>query len=86
MGCSKSKPKITSRYFYLEYEEDNEIKQDKWEINTKGKLGSKTGDLFHAKLGGLTATAVMLSYLGTRREVCRMLQKLSHSSRFYIVE
>ena len=87
MGLSGSKPKFPSRYIWMEYAgENNEKQQDKWEIKTKGELGSKKGDLFHAKLGGLNATAVMLSFFGTRSEVCTMLQKLSHSSRAYIVE
>ena len=89
MGCSgsKPKPKLPSRYIWMEYAgENNEKQQDRWEIKTKGKLGSKTDEVFHAKLGGLNATAVMLSYFGTRSEVCQMLQKLSHSSRTYIVK
>ena len=87
MGCLGSKPVVPSRYIWMEYSgENNEKQQDKWEIKTKGKLGSKKGDRFHAKLGGLNATAVMLSFFGTRSEVCIILQKLSHSSRAYIVQ
>ena len=86
MGCSKSKQIVTvpSRYIWMEYSGENEEKkQNKFEIKTEVK---KNREVFHAKLGGLNATAVMLSYFGTRREVCQMLQKLSHSSRTYIVE
>ena len=87
MGCSRSKQKISSRYIWMEYAGAfDEKKQNKFEIKTEIKLGSKKGDLFHAKLGGFLATAVMLSYFGRRYEVCGMLQKLSHSSRTYIVE
>ena len=67
----------------MEYAENDKKKQNKFEIKTEVK---KKGDLFHAKLGGLNATAVMLSFFGTRYEVCGLLQKLSHSSRAYIVE
>ena len=74
MGCLGCKQEVPSRYIWMEYAgENNEKKEDKWEIKTKGELGSKKGDLFHAKLGGLNATAVMLSFCGTRSEVCKKL-------------
>ena len=41
---------------------------------------------FKNRIGGFHATALMLSFLGTRREVCQILQKLCHASRAYIVE
>ena len=41
---------------------------------------------FLHRMGGFYATALMLSYLGTRHEVCQILQKLCHASRAYIVE
>ena len=37
-------------------------------------------------LHGFMATGTMLSYYGSRREVCQMLQLLCHASRLYIVE
>ena len=67
MGCSGLKSKSSSRYIWMEFSgETGEKKRNKFETRIEVKLGSKKGDLFHAKLGGLTATAVMLSYLGTR--------------------
>ena len=41
---------------------------------------------FIGTLGGLTASAITLSFFGMRDEVCQMLQKLNHASRAYIVQ
>ena len=41
---------------------------------------------FIGTLGGLNASAIILSFFGMRHEVCWMLQKLNHTSRAYILE
>ena len=41
---------------------------------------------FAKTVGGLHATAVMLSFYGARHEVCHLLQRLSHTTRAFVVE
>ena len=60
-----------SRYFWMESGGKYDKKQDKWVIKTEGrKMVPEKGNLFQTKLGGFHATAVMLSFFGSRIEVC----------------
>ena len=40
---------------------------------------------FHGSFRSFNIAAIVLSYFGTRREVCRMLQMLNHTGRAYII-
>ena len=57
-----------------------------WLLLTSIRGGEGSMNPFKYYIGGFHATAQMLSFLGTRREVCQILQKLCHESRAYIVE
>ena len=57
-----------------------------WLLLTSIRGGEGSMNPFLHRMGGFMATGIMLSFLGTRREVCQILQKLCHASRAYIVE
>ena len=57
-----------------------------WLLLTSIRGGEGSMNPFLHRMGGFHATAQMLSFLGTRRKVCQILQKLCHASRAYIVE
>ena len=40
---------------------------------------------FHDSFGSFNIAAIVLSFFGARREVCRMLQMLNHTGRAYII-
>ena len=57
-----------------------------WRPSVQIVSGDIHSNPFLEVMGGFMATGIMLSYYGSRREVCQMLQLLSHASRAYIVE
>ena len=57
-----------------------------WRLSVQIVSGNIRSNPFLEVMSGFMATGTMLSYYGSRREVCQMLQLLCHSSRAYIVE
>ena len=57
-----------------------------WRPSIQIVSGNVNSNPFLEVMRGFMATGTMLSYYGSRREVCQMLQLLCHASRAYIVE
>ena len=59
---------------------------ESWEFNVSVSEPWRFNVPFEAKIPSSHVTCILLSYLGTKGEICRLLQAVSHRSRGFVVQ
>ena len=76
-ALNRQKPEVTTA---------SKNKRSNWHILVPLREKHRHSQPFSKKLPSRNIIAIMLSYVGTKPKVCRLLQLINHSSRAYIVQ
>ena len=74
-----------SECYTIEVVEHEKQRRMKFYAVTRIKQTNQRVTPFHDSFGSFNIAAIVLSFFGARREVCRMLQMLNHTGRAYII-
>ena len=75
-----------TKCYTIEVVEHEKPRKMKFNAVTRIKRTNQHTTPFHGSFRSFNIAAIVLSFFGNRREVCRMLQLLNHTGRAYIIQ